>query len=129
MKSLRFELLDFVREQYGLDPSYPWPDKHPAYAVLKHPLNRKWFGVLMNVPRSYLGLEGEAAVDILNVKGDPLLISALLEEPGYHSAWHMNKEHWLTVRLDGSVSFDQVKGLLDMSYGLVAPRPRRRAPR
>lgn len=127
MKSLRFDLFDFVREQYGVDPSFLWPGAHPDYAVLKHPLNRKWFAAVMDIPRSYLALDGEDVVDVLNVKSDPLLISALLEEPGYHPAWHMNKEHWLSVRLDGSISFDQVKGLLDMSYGLVAPRPRRRA--
>jgi predicted DNA-binding protein (MmcQ/YjbR family) len=42
--------------------------------------------------------------------------------PGYH----LNKRHWNTVRLDGSLVPDLVEELLDHSYGLVvASLPRR----
>ena len=38
----------------------------------------------------------------------------------------MNKEHWLTAALDGSAPEDEIKALLAMSFGLNAPKPRRR---
>lgn len=36
--------------------------------------------------------------------------------PGYH----MNKKHWFTVLLDGSVPDDEICRLLDESYVLAA---------
>ncbi|ULT46126.1 MmcQ/YjbR family DNA-binding protein [Niabella defluvii] len=39
-------------------------------------------------------------------------------QPGYH----MNKKHWNTVTVDGSVSFKQLKEWIDHSYELVAKK-------
>ena len=44
--------------------------------------------------------------------------------PGYH----MNKKHWITVRLDGALPPDLVEDMITQSYRLVRPRPPR-APR
>ncbi len=56
----------------------------------------------------------------VNLKCDPERAVQLREEhggilPGYH----MNKQHWNTVLMDGSVRNDLVRELLDHSYGLV----------
>jgi predicted DNA-binding protein (MmcQ/YjbR family) len=55
-----------------------------------------------------------------NVKCDPGLAIELREQyscvlPGYH----MNKKHWNTIVVDGSVSSKQLKGWIDHSYDLV----------
>lgn len=34
-------------------------------------------------------------------------------------AYHMNKEHWITVILDGSVPDEDVKRMIAESYGLI----------
>ena len=59
-------------------------------------------------------------------KCDPILIRSLRGEPEIFPAYHMNKEQWLTAALDGSVSDEQIKMLLDMSYVLTATKPRKR---
>ena len=56
-----------------------------------------------------------------NVKCDPEKAIELREEfscvlPGYH----MNKKHWNTIVVDGSVSIKQLKVWIDHSYELVA---------
>jgi len=55
-----------------------------------------------------------------NVKCDPDLAVELREQydcvlPGYH----MNKKHWNTIVVDGSVSLKQLKQWIDHSYDLV----------
>lgn len=55
-----------------------------------------------------------------NVKCDPDKAIELREEfscvlPGYH----MNKKHWNTIVVDGSVSNKQLKEWIDHSYDLV----------
>ncbi|WP_165249138.1 MmcQ/YjbR family DNA-binding protein [Adlercreutzia sp. ZJ141] len=118
-ESLRDQVFDVAESRYGAKLICKWPDKNPGYVVLIHPVSRKWFGLVADIPGRYIGLDNIEKLDILNVKADPLLVSSLLHEEGYHPAWHMNKEHWVTIRLDGSVSFEQIEGLLDMSFTLV----------
>ncbi|MEP6750239.1 MAG: MmcQ/YjbR family DNA-binding protein [Bacteroidota bacterium] len=55
-----------------------------------------------------------------NVKCDPDLAQELREQydcvqPGYH----MNKKHWNTIMVDGSVSVKLLKQWIDHSYDLV----------
>lgn len=66
----------------------------------------------------------------INLKCDPERAMLLREEheaitPGYH----MNKRHWNTVVLDGSVPAGLVGELIDHSYELVvASLPKQRRP-
>ncbi len=34
-------------------------------------------------------------------------------------AWHMNKKHWISIQIDGSISDSFIKELIDNSYYLV----------
>lgn len=70
----------------------------------------------MDVPRSAVGLTGEGMVDVLNLKLDPSLIDDLRTRPGFALGYHMNKTHWVSVVLDGSVADEEIVNLLDMSH-------------
>ena len=59
----------------------------------------------------------------VNLKCDPEWAQELREEyigivPGYH----MNKKHWNTVKMDGSIPSDKLKELIDHSYELVVKK-------
>lgn len=114
-----------ILDVYGIEPEYPWFDS-PESAVFRHPASGKWFGLLMRVEKARLGLAGEGAADVLNVKCDPILIGSLRLEPGFLPAYHMNKTTWVTVLLDESVSDERAGFLLGLSYGLVAPRAKKK---
>ena len=124
--NLREQLLAYVRETYGTEPEFLWP-RFPAYAVLRRGDSRKWYGIVMDVPREKLGLPGEGRVDILNVKlGDVLLTELLLSQPGYRKSYHMGGRGWVSILLDGTVPISEVCGWLDHSYGQTAPPMRRK---
>lgn len=53
------------------------------------------------------------------VKCDPRLVGTLRCQEGFHEAYHMNKEKWISIRLDGSVPESQIKTLLALSYDLT----------
>ena len=55
-----------------------------------------------------------------NVKCDPARAIELREEyPCVQPGYHMNKKHWNTIVVDGSVSNKQLKEWIDWSYELV----------
>lgn len=121
----REEWLTCISETYGAPAEFPWLDK-PTYAVFRHENNRKWFAVMMDIPRARLGLPGDEPLSIINVKCDPLLIGSFRAEPGFFPAYHMNKDHWLTAALDGSADEEKVRLVLDMSFALTAARPKKK---
>jgi hypothetical protein len=113
----REDVFEYVNEEYGTRPEFLW-SKYPLYAVLKH-TNNKWYGIIMNVPKEKIGLEGREEVDIIDVKCPPDMIANLRSGNGFFPAYHMNKEHWITILLDGSVEDGQIKQLIDLSYELT----------
>ena len=73
-------------------------------------IRKKMFGTL-----SYRDRTG-----YVNLKCDPeeaMVLRDVFEavRPGYH----MNKAHWNTVTLDGSIPSGEIERMIDRSYGLV----------
>ena len=117
----REEFVAYISNEYGISEECPWA-QYPSYSVFRHPSNRKWFAVIMEVPREKIGLDGAELITIVNLKADPLLLDALRKEPGFFAAYHVSKTHWISVALDGSVENDKIKMLLALSYDMTAPK-------
>lgn len=112
------ELAAYIEETYHCRPYQPW-EGSPENEVFRHATNHKWFALSFPVDRMKLGLAGEGRIDIVNLKCDPALAGSLAQEAGIFPAYHMNKTHWISVALDGSVPDELLRYLLDMSYGLT----------
>jgi predicted DNA-binding protein (MmcQ/YjbR family) len=119
------ELQKYIAEAYSTAPDFPW-ESTPDAAVYRHENNRKWFALVMTIPKARLGIRLDEMIDIVNLKCDPLLVGSLRSEPGIFPAYHMNKDKWLSVALDGSADDEQIKMLLDMSFELTAVTIQRR---
>lgn len=122
--SLRQEILEFAAASYRAEPDYPWIFL-PGYAVLRHSDTRKWYALIMDVPRERLGLSGNGSIDILNIKCDPVLSGSLRMKKGFLPAYHMHRENWITILLDGTVEKENIFPLLEMSFDLTASRQTR----
>ena len=56
----------------------------------------------------------------INLKCDPDFALALRDQyPAITAGYHMNKKHWNSVVLDGSISESQLIDMIDDSYDLV----------
>lgn len=116
----RDEIFEYVKNNFGAEPEYLWL-KYPTYAVFRNKGNNKWFGAVMTVPKSVLGLGSDGEIEILDVKCVPALVSMLLGEKGFLPAYHMNKNNWITILLDGSVGKERICELIKASYSLTSP--------
>ncbi len=82
----------------------------------------------MNVTPDKIGAKGRRELDILCFKvQDRMYHDMLLQEPGYGPAYHMNRLHWLAVRLDGSVPLKEVCSRLGESYLATLARQKKKA--
>ena len=113
---MKERLFDHIKKKYKVKPEYPWR-KYPDYAVLRHMDNNKWFALQAAVPGNKLGLGGDDLIEVVNVKVDDMFYrDMLIRQEGIIPAYHMNKQHWVTVLLDGSVKQEQVFDLIDTSF-------------
>lgn len=117
---IREKVFEYVRGKYGSDIEYLWA-RFPGYAVFRHADNKKWYGIVMDIPRSRLGLKGDERVDVLDFKpGDPLITDLLIKQPGYFKGYHLNKENWAAVLLDGTVPMEDIERWIDISFRATA---------
>ena len=119
---MKEKIFKYIKEKYKSKIEYPWR-AYPEYAVFRHDDNQKWFGLVMNVPKSKLGLLGDEPVDILNIKtNDMFKRDVLIQQKGYFKGYHISRGNWVTVLLDGTVAFDEITSLIDESYLVTASR-------
>lgn len=121
----RKELEKYISETYNSDPEYLW-EKNPDIAAFRHISNRKWFALFMDIPRSKLGMQSDDIISVVNLKCDPLMTGSLCMEKRIYPAYHMNKTYWISAVLDGTVSDETLKMLLDMSFDATMPKVKRK---
>jgi predicted DNA-binding protein (MmcQ/YjbR family) len=83
----------------------------PEVAVYK--TNQKIFAILTV----------EDGIWYSNLKCDPIWAEVLRKKhPAVQPGYHMNKKHWNTVTLDGSLPNNLILKMVELSYVLVSPR-------
>ena len=113
-----------IYETYGEQPDYPFK-KLSDYGVFRHESNSKWYGLIMNIPKSKitkLKKDEKITAEIINIKVDPQKLEKLLDEEGIYPCYHMNKGNWVSVVLDETLPDKKVMELIDESRNLTAGR-------
>ena len=119
-KDLKEKVFKYIKKEYGADPEFLWA-RTPDSAIFRHDDNKKWFALVAPIRYEKLGLKRDGDVYFINLKiDDPVFLDVLLQQEGCFPAYHMNKRYWITVILDGTVSFKDVCSFIDFSYGATA---------
>ena len=119
MKTERERLTSFALSLPLATADKPFEDDFDT-TVLRHGESGKWFGLVMNVKKQTLGINEDGYTDVINLKCDPdesfiirELYSAIIP------AYHMNKRHWISVILNGSIPEDFTERLIAKSFDLT----------
>ena len=111
-------LLDYAHQQYANQPEFLWA-KSPQNAVLRRRDSHKWYAAILVISKRKLGLDSDEIVEILDVRVDPAILPALIDNQRFFPAYHMNKTHWLTIILDQNTPLEMLEHYLDQSYQLA----------
>lgn len=107
-------ITNLIIKQYNDLPEFIW-NKFPGYGIFRNPNNDKWYGLIMNINKSKID-NGNEEVEILNVKLDKNEIAILLKKKGFYKAYHMNKENWISILLDGTISDEEIMSYIEKSH-------------
>ena len=111
-------VIEYIRKKYGDELEFLW-DKLPDAAIWRRKETNKWYGIIMTISAKHLGLDYDSQVEVMDLHIDPDKMADLLKNPNYLPGYHMNKKHWFTVILDGSVNNNELFSHIDESYTLA----------
>ena len=73
----------------------------------------------MTVLPKRLGLDGDEPIEIVDLRFDVDELPRKIDGKSYFAGYHMNKKHWITILLDGSVALDEILDCVEKSYALA----------
>ena len=114
-------IVDLIREKYNNKPEFLWKDS-PSTCVFRNPESSKWYGIIMQIPRSKLGEPSEKTVEVMNVKLDKNKIPELHKKDGFYPAYHMNKKYWITISLDETLSDNEIMQHIEESHSYTVKK-------
>ena len=112
------KILQHALDKYGDEPEYLWEDL-PNAAIIRRADNRKWYVLLMTILPKRLGLVGDEPIEIVDLRFDADALPSKIDNQRYFAGYHMNKKHWITILLDGSVPLGEILECVDKSYLLA----------
>lgn len=125
MISRRESVIAHIKSEYSVSPEYLFEGDFDT-AVFRHNDTKKWFGIIMKVKCSTLGIEGEGTVDVMNVKCDPLLVDILVQREDFMRAYHMNKRLWVSILIDSEIEEGEIFELIEQSFQLTDKKQKRK---
>ena len=112
------EIVAYVKNKYGDELEFLW-EKSPKNAVVRRKSSNKWYAVILTIPKRKIGLESDEFIEVINLHNIPKEIEKLIDYKRYFPAYHMNKKHWCTICLDGTVELKEIYRMIDISYELA----------
>ena len=111
------DFLSYCLSTYGTSPDYPFKDLFET-AVLRHGDTRKWYAIVMRVPRRKFGQASDEVIDVVNLKLPTEMFGSFGAAEGVYPAYHMNKLHWISVLLPDAPD-DVVRFLVNASFEIT----------
>ena len=112
------EIVAYVKNKYGDELEFLW-EKSPKNAVVRRKSSNKWYAVILTIPKRKIGLESDEVIEVINLHNIPKEIEKLIDYKRYFPAYHMNKKHWCTICLDGTIELKEIYKLINISYELA----------
>ena len=112
------EIIDYVKNKYGDELEFLW-EKSPKNAVIRRESSNKWYAVILTISKRKLNLDSDEIIEVINLHNRVEEIEKLIDNKKYFPAYHMNKKHWCTICLDGTVELKEIYKLIDVSYELA----------
>ena len=112
------EIITYVKNKYEDKLEFLW-EKSSKNAVVRRKSSNKWYAVILTVSKRKLNLDCDEIIEVINLHNIAEEIEKLIDNKKYFPAYHMNKKHWCTICLDGTVELKEIYKLIDISYELA----------
>lgn len=116
-------VIKYIKNKYNDDLEYLW-EKLPNCAIWRNKDNNKWYGLIMTIKESSLGLKSDNETEVLNLKYQKDQTDEIINNKTIYPAYHMNKSSWISIKLDEDINITEIENLIDNSYNLLINKNR-----
>ena len=110
-------VIKYIKDKYNSDLEFLW-EKYDNDAVARNKINDKWFLALLTVKKNRFGDFNDDYVEVIDLRYQKDSIDDLIDNKKVYPGYHMNKNSWITIKLDGSINIEKIYELIDNSYNL-----------
>ena len=115
------QVIEYITNKYGDELGFLW-EKYDNNAIWRNKENKKWYGLIMKISEFKLGIESNSEIEVLNLMYPKGKTDEIIDRVGIFPAYHMNKNSWITIKLDGVIETERIYELIDSSYNLSLRR-------
>lgn len=112
------KIIQYVRDTYHDELEFLWP-RFPTNAIFRRKETNKWYAALLVLSKRKLGIASDDIIDIIDLRIAPEDIDSLIDNKTFFPGYHMNKQHWYTICLDGFLPLEEIYQRIDTSYKLA----------
>jgi len=113
------EIIAHIINSYNAKPEFLWK-KYPEFCIFRNDRNKKWFALITQITAKQFGLGFDGNVEVLNLRFDRHeALDFTSTHENFFPAYHMNKNNWYSILLDGKLSNNTIFELIEKSYLLV----------
>lgn len=111
------QIIKYIKEKYNDDLEFLW-DKFPNNAIWRNKKNNKWYALLLTIKENKIGLSSDKLIEIIDIRYPKEEISNIIDNKIIFKGYHMNKNSWITIKLDGNLDIKYIFKLIDDSYNI-----------
>ena len=111
------QVIKYIKEKYNDELEFLW-EKLDNNAIWRNKQNNKWYGLLLTVSKRKLGIDSEETAEIIDLRYQKGQVDEVVDKKKVYPGYHMNKNSWITIVLDGSLDIKNIYDLIDNSYNL-----------
>ncbi|MBR3180376.1 MmcQ/YjbR family DNA-binding protein [Candidatus Saccharibacteria bacterium] len=113
------DVIAHIVDAYEAEPEFLW-EKYPGFCIFRNDRNRKWFALIGKITARQFGLERDGDVEVLNLRFDRhAALDFVKTHQNFFPAYHMNKDNWYSILLDGGLENSAIFALIAKSFELV----------
>ncbi len=110
-------VIKYIKDKYHDDLEFLW-EKYDHNAIIRNKKNNKWYAVFLTINANKLGLSNNESIEILDLMYQKDSITKIIDYEKIFPGYRMNKKSWITIKLDGSISLEELYRLIDNSYNI-----------
>lgn len=111
------EIIKYIEDKYKDKPEFLWK-KFDDVAAIRNKQNNKWYAVLMKIKEEKLGIKSDKEVEVIDLRYEKGKVEQVVDNKKIFPGYHMNKNSWITIKLDNLLDTKTILKLIDDSYKL-----------
>lgn len=108
-------IIKYINDKYQDNIEYLW-ESFPTSGIFRNKKNNKWYAVIMSVKENKVGGETEKEITVIDLSYYKGETEKIIDNKKIWRGYHMNKNSWITIKLDGTVDNELIFKHIDISY-------------